>query len=347
MQLIRKVIRQYRIFKPLVATKNVLYGLQERERKKSYGLANPDATFYIIRCINSASRYYTGPKFNLLANYSYVLSHLHYAREHGYRPLIDQLHYPVYNTQTKPVNGTMNPWEFFWCQPGGGTLQEAYRSRNVILSQRNWISKWNLGYDIQKHQDPTIVSHLHMLSELVPLNSPTEIYVNHKRQMYFSDHRRVMGVSYRFGGHAKNSSYHAASHPIQPEMDDLVRIVERRLKMWNLEAVFLATESADAVERFKKAFGHQLIVTKRLRQSESVAYCENPMYQQDAIYQTSLDYLTEMELLAKCTALTGTITSGLRYAIIRNNNAYEHLEILDFGRFHDPRHKQSGKEAYV
>lgn len=344
---LHKVIQQYRRFKPSIATKNVLYGLTERARHKCFGSANPDCTFYVIRCINSSSPFYTGPIFNLLANYSYVLSHLHYAYEHKYLPVIDQLHYPVYNTQEQPVNGTRNPWEFFWEQPGGHSLAEAYQSKHVILSQRNWISEWNLGYDIARHKDPTTIQHLYRLSETVPLNAVTREYVECCWNRNLAMFPRVLGVSYRFAGHAKGSPHRAPDHPIQPEIDGLLSAVLDRCREWKMEAVFLATESADAVNYFREALGSRLVTLPRVRQKEKVVYTKqnpNPMYAPGAMYQTSLDYLTEMEMLARCTALIGTLTSGLRYAIIRNNDAYEHLDILDFGRFADPRRKTVAKE---
>lgn len=344
-RLAEKVIQQYQIFKPSVATRNVLYGLMERERKRAFGTMNPGKTFYIIRCIHSASPYYTGPIFNLLANHSYVLSHLAYAREKGYIPLIDQLNYPVYNNQSQPIHGTLNPWEFFWEQPNGNTLEEAYRSKHVILSRRNWISEWNLGYDVTRHKDPTTIAFLHELSETVPLNPPTQIYVQQQKERYFSGNPRILGVSYRFAGHAKNSYTKAPDHPIQPEIDGLIDMVGQRLKEWKINSIFLATESEDAVARFREAFGAQLIATQRVRQKEAMVYSAdnpNPLYAAGAMYQTTLDYLTEMELLAGCTALLGTLTSGLRYAIIRNDAAYENLEILDFGRFADPRRRTKG-----
>lgn len=347
MGVLRKVIRQYQHFKPSIATKNVLYGLTERARHKCYGSANGDRTFYVIRCINSASRFYTGPIFNLLANYSYVLSHLHYAYEHKYLPVIDQLNYPVYNSQRECVNGTHNPWEFFWEQPDGHSLEEVYQSKKVILSQRNWIGEWNLGYDIARHKDPAVIGHLHALSETIPMNAATQACVDACWEKNLSMLPRVLGVSYRFAGHAKTNLHHAPDHPIQPEIDGLLAAVLDRCREWGIESVFLATESEDAVKYFREALGSRLVTLPRVRQQEKVTYNTqnpNPMYAPGAMYQTSLDYLTEMEMLARCTALMGTLTSGLRYAIIRNNAAYEHLDILDFGRFADPRRKMATKE---
>ena len=46
-----------------------------------------------------------------------------------------------------------------------------------------------------------------------------------------------------------------------------------------------------------------------------------------------------MEALASCTGLLGSVSSGLRYAVVRNNGKYEKIKILDYGRFNDERRR--------
>ena len=130
---------------------NLMYTIQNRELHKSFGDENPDKTIYIIRCVNDKSGFYNGPINNLMANYFYVLTHLRYARVNGYVPVVDQQNYPVYNSADSAINGTMNAWEYYWKQPSDVSLDEAYRSRNVILSRRKWFGQWVMGYDAAKY----------------------------------------------------------------------------------------------------------------------------------------------------------------------------------------------------
>ena len=123
---------------------NLMYSVQNREIKKSFGNKNRDKRIYIIRCINDKSKFYNGPVYNLMANYFYVLTHLCYAKEKGYVPVIDQKNYSVYNSVLEPVNGTLNAWEYFWVQPSDITLDDAYQSKNVILSKRKLLLNWDM-----------------------------------------------------------------------------------------------------------------------------------------------------------------------------------------------------------
>lgn len=319
---------------------NLMYSIQNREVRKHFGSRNPDKTIYVIRCVNDKSRYYNGPINNLLANYFYVLTHLRYAWEHGYIPVVDQQNYPVYNSLSEPVNGTLNAWEYFWDQPGSISLDEAYQSRNVILSRRKWFGQWDMGYDAKKYMDPAVVNSVHSL--YVQLNKATEDYVQQRYDELLSGQGRVLGVCFRYGGHAKNCYYHGNGHPIQPEISELADIVENRLSEWKIDRIFLTSDSIDSVEYFKNRFANRLIVMPRIRRPEGVIYktCkESPMYCSANIYQTTLEYLAEMELLARCDGLIGSVTSGLRYAVVKNNLNYEYCEILERGFFEDKRKK--------
>jgi len=342
----KKVLKQYQTWTPDVATKNILYHFQTRERKKSYGSKNPDSVYYVIRSIRDRSPFYTGPIHNLMANYFYVLSHLQYAENQGWTPVVDELNYPVYNSQLEMFNGTMNAWEYFWVQPGGISLEEAYRSKYVVLSKQSWFGEWDMGYKAENYTDKALIAQFHRLSEQVPLNQATEHLVQKAVDRFLPKDKKTLGVSVRFGGHAKNCYYHGKGHPIQPEIDTLMESVERSAEEWEAERIFLASDEKSTVHRFQQRFGPRLIVMPRIRSSKMEQYNEehpNPMYEKEQIMATSLEYLMEMEILARCYALIGSVTSGLRYAVVRNGGRYEHLHIIQCGLFPDPRRRKNGR----
>lgn len=327
---------------PRLAIKNMIYHILYRERRKTFGEKNPDLTFYVIRSVKSDSRFYLGVDLNLLANYSYAVSHIAYAKERGWIPIIDQLHYPVYNKEDGPINGTENPWEYFWRQPWDVTLEEVYQSKHVVLSKRSWYAPGNPEYSIEAHQDKTQITKYHTLMEEAPLNDVVRQYKESCKSKIFPTHGKVIGVPMRNGGHSRSSPYHAPGHPIQPEREELADIVGQRLKEWGADYVFLTTEENDNIAFFQRRFPNQIIYLPRERYNGWRIFTKeypNPLYKSGKRYQTSLDYLVEMELLADCDALIGSITSGLRYAIFRNGGRYEHLEILDRGNFQDHNRK--------
>ena len=333
------IIKQYRTWRPSVATKNILYHLFTREQTRSFGTLHQDTIFYVIRSIKGDSPFYIGPVHNLLANYFYVLSHLQYAKIKGYIPIVDQQNYPVYNCMPYPINGTLNAWEYFWQQPCDVSLEKVYCSKCVVLSQQSWFGQWDMGYDISNYTNTDIITQYHQLSESVPLNPTTAQYVQQAKDRLFVKGQRILGICYRFGGHAKNAKQ-GQGHPISPEIDDLLSVTRQRFHQWGMEKIFLASDEETIIDSFRAEFHEQLIVIPRNRMQAGCQYDlqhPNRMYEKSNLYETTLSYLTEMELLASCDALIGSVNSGLRYAIIRKNGRYEHMDILDRGLSADAR----------
>lgn len=342
MNLLMKVLNQYQKFTFKTATKNIIYNWQTREKYMSFGSKNPDKRFYVIRSLADTSKYYIGPRHNLMANYFYVLSHLANARLNGWIPIVDQLNYPVYISQPRPIHGSYNAWEYFWEQPSAYSLEEVYKSKHVILSKQNWYWQWDMGYDVVNYINQELVSQYHDLSCLVPLNKQMKSYCQEVKDNLAMVNERVLGVSVRITGHSANAFYQGPGHPKQPSAEEMVHIVETYLDLWNMKKVFLATDSDYAVMKFQEAFGNHLITMSRLR--SPIGYDQKkdsvkPMYAVDHIIQTTKDYLAEMEALASCTGLLGSVSSGLRYAVVRNNGKYEKIKILDYGRFNDERRR--------
>lgn len=311
----------------------IMYKIITRKRRKTFGTLNADKTFYVIRGVDHHQKYYRGVAMNLLANYSYVLTHIMYAETKGWLPIVDQTKDPVNTKENYPINGTENPWEYFWEQPIPYSLEEVYQSKNVVLSKRSWFPQWDLGYSAEKHLDPSVIQLYYSLSKRIPLNQNTANYVSEVSQSLFKNGKRFLGVSMRRGGHAKEDSYHAPNHPIQPTPEEMLQIVQKRINEWDIDFVFLATEEQQYIDFFKNFLGEKLIFMPRRRYNGWKKYKENenPLYQPGQKYQTALEYLTEMELLAKCHCLIGSITSGLRYAIIRNNSKFDKVEIIENG----------------
>ena len=341
--MIDKLIGQFKKYKFRVAVKNILYHIQTIERRKSYGPENPDKIVYIIRPIDDKSPFYIGPVHNLLANYFYVLSHLQYARVKGWVPVVDQLNYPVYNSQSSPINGTKNAWEYFWEQPGEVTLDEAYRSNNVVLSKRSWFWEWDIGYDAARYKDKNTVAFYSELAAMAKLNEETRDHIAKAADDLLPKGKKVLGVNVRIGGHSAHSAKHGEGHPIQPELEELISDVKLIAQSLKADCIFVSSDTEYAVDRFKAYFGNNLIVYPRLRAAIGTEFApdsQKNIYGQGKSYQTALDYLTEMELLSRCDALIGSVNSGFRYAVVRNANRFEQIEVIDSGRFDDGRIKK-------
>ena len=92
----------------------------------TFGSSNEDKTFYVIR-----------PRTNsvegLMALLFYVMQHIGYAEKNNYIPVVDFKNYEVQYTIQKGEDA----WKVFFEQISKYTLNEVYKSKNVILSGLN------------------------------------------------------------------------------------------------------------------------------------------------------------------------------------------------------------------
>lgn len=302
-----------------------------KERRVSYGSENPDKTFYVIRPYYFLEENELNPlPAHLMYNYYRNLQYIAYAVHKGWIPVVDWEHYGLLLHQEEyPINGTKNGWEYYWNQPSEYSLDEVYRSKNVVLSTRNTMDtpfmppcKYPKPY--QKNAE-NCAKRCARYDQLISFNKFTLDYINEKLNTLFPDKARILGVSMR------GTAYRTLAlpgHPEQPEIRELIHHIKKYMREWEMEYVFIACEAQDVVDAVKTAFENKTIVLPRMRCLTEPEIGNNPLYAPGQKYQTNLDYVTEMALLSKCTALLASYSGGVRIAVIWNRNQYEHLKII-------------------
>lgn len=314
--------------------------IKGREKRVSYGDKNPDKIFYVIR-----PYYYLQPNelifrniANLLTQYYYSLQKLSNAIENGYIPVVDWKNYgQMPHSEDYPVNGTENAWEYYWKQPSEYTLEEVYQSKNVILSTQN-IGQY--GFIPRTAMTPPFMKYAQELAEqcpkytqYIPLNETTESYVRQYYNQLFPSNEKVLGVVVRGASYGQTGTP-MHSHPKQAKIRELIQAIRHYSEEWNMQYIFFVNEMQELVDMMKAEFGDKLIVLPRLRDHmdrPADGITQNPMYAPGQRYQTNLDYVTEVALLSKCDALIGSMSSGMRTAIMWNAEQYEHMVIFEKG----------------
>lgn len=310
-----------------------------REKRKSFGNLNPDKTFFIIRPYYYMEKNELATSVsNLLFHYYRNLQHLSYAIEHNWIPVIDWENYgPFPHQEDYPINGTVNCWEYYWQQPSDYTLQEVYKSKNVILSDRN---SRNYGYIPSSFITPpfnvyaqNLVKRCCKYDSYIKLNEYTANYVNQKIKQLFTNKGRILGISIRGASYRIKK---VSGHPIQPSLDELIKTIENLINEWEIDNIFFACESEDLVNEIINKFRGKVITLPRMRYDKIPGEIYdgkiyNPLYEPGNRYQSNLDYLTEMILLSKCQCLLAGMSSGVRMALIWNNGQYENVKIFDKG----------------
>ncbi len=309
---------------PLINRAVILY--KEKEKHICLGEENPDKTFFVIRR--------NAPNAGL---YSFVLTNLGwigYALDRGYIPVVDMQN--AYNTYlTKEVIGKVNAWEYYFRQPCGYTLQDIAHSKKIILSSINAPEKGPLP-GIEKRTKEWVMWQKLGARYLQPSAIVKE--ETDRAQAALFQNRRVLGVLCRGTDYLSKKP---SGHPIQPQVDEVIKKAEEMMDRLHCPLLYLATEDATALRAFKAHFGEKLLIYgKRRYEDTGDRYINEMTDEMDAAaadpvkaqYQKGLEYAVTIGLLSRCNALVAGRVSGA-YGAVLQGSAYEEVYLYDLGLY--------------
>jgi hypothetical protein len=290
-----------------------------RERKKSFGRAFPDKTFYIIR------RAYCGA--GLFSNFHFVLGHIRRALKRGCIPVVDMQNYQTYYNEKEPIHGTLNAWEYYFKQPTEYTLANAYSAKSVILSNMNFPVKEVPAFLYNEQQ---IAEYHKIIAQYLQFNQQVLLKAQKQGIKLFANRKNILGVK------SRGSDYrYAKGHFLTPTSDVLLEKTKQLLKKWQMEYVFLATEETEVANKFQKALGSKLIITDcpRIDNYQQGMSCASSIEfnRENDNYLKGLEYIIEIILLAQCDAFIYPQINGTMAALGLNNNKYKHKYVFDLG----------------
>ncbi|GBR75509.1 hypothetical protein NO2_0177 [Candidatus Termititenax persephonae] len=293
----------YWLWKAFIFPHLILRELRIRERKVSYGQENPDKTFYVIGWGKSWGS--SGLFCMVQATFALLVD----AVERGFVPVVDWQNYP---SQYLPSNllHRENAWEYFFEQPGGYTLADISKSKNVILSPKECFKAYGNFADIN------IVYYRKLFKQYIRFNKETADYLAAEYKEILQDKGKVLGVLCRGTDYTLKKT---ARHAIQPEVTEVIRRAAWIMAERNYQYIYLATEDKNNFELFKEYFGAKLLVNKQIRFSQQdlrdVRYISEIAFSARADirggkYLLGLQYLSSLNLLAHCAGFVGGITAG-------------------------------------
>jgi len=290
----------------------------------SRGYYCPDKIFYIIRR--------DPPGAGMFSNFHYVLGHIIFAIKKGYTPVVDMEYYRTYYNEKWPFKGTMNAWEYYFKQPTDYTLDGAYRGRNVIIGEMAYLGN-KISCAVTCYNDAGKIAMFNQyISKYMQFQPDILDCIDRQQRIVFGNKQKILGVLSR--GTSFNSPL-VHGHPIVPDSDSLIDKVKELLEKWELDYIFLTTEEAFVVDKFKKAFGQEkVLVTQRARvieYNDEEGSTRVSYGRENDNYLKGLEYIIDIALLSRCDALIGPIVNGTIAALELNNNKYKFKHIIDLG----------------
>lgn len=295
-----------------------------KECRKSYGEENPDIIFYVIR--RDAA---------VVGLFSYVfsvLSHIKYALKNGWIPVVDMKNYLNAYLYDDEI-GKINSWEYYFIQPCGYSLEEVYRSKNVILSDGNIRDdRPRPTKALLENENGLLDEWREVVSNYLIMNETTKNCVDKEWKKLFLEKERVLGIICR----GTDYTYlKPKGHPIQPEVLDIVKKANTVIEKFNLNKVFIATEDIKIYEEIKSGLSIEAVTNSKKwvdYQGDYLAVYTNKLGRSNDKYLSGLEYLTTIGILSRCNCLIGGRPGGATAAMLLSKG-YEYTYFWYLGDY--------------
>jgi len=270
------------------------------------GDLNPDKTFYVI---------YRKHGGGIFSDVMHVMLSVKTALENNMIPVVDmRLGLSFYN-EKKAINGSDNPWEYYFEQPCGYALDEVYKSKNIVLSSGK-VGKFADFY-FSKKAFPIYKTYLHAKSALIE-------EIDQFFSTFFTG-GKILGVHFRGGDMIR-----APEHETPPDPIRMIAKVNEFLEKHPVDRIFLVTEVLEYAYLFKKMFPDKLLLAEEFRGTNTINHYRIMYPRENHRYLLGREAIINTFLLSRANYLIAggksMVASGSnisRTAQILNDNKYE------------------------
>lgn len=309
-----------RFQKNIYSSMDVMTSLFWRRKEICFGEENPDKKFMLIRFPVYSSG--LGDVIRFCMTKAATAEY----RNPGHIPVIDL---SVPDGGNSFSGGRLeNIWEDFFEPLNEYRPEEVMQSRHVLLCDDK-MDAFN-PYMMEQYHNTRHMREIY--KKYLRLNQEMKSYVDSIREHFFRKHfshghgGKVLGVvargtDYRYGGF---------DVPKPMEDEEFIRLVREKMEEWNCGSLFLATEDADILEKFRQAgFGDRLnyLEQERFRYTDvsKKGLLVAKMKKATNDYHDEMPYLAVLYLLAECSALISNCRCGaFEVADFINGGEYEH-----------------------
>lgn len=299
---------------------NWKYSRYWNEHTVHNGREHADKIFYIIR----RREVYTGLLSDLIT-YVYKTK---LAVDAGYIPIIDmQTSENIY--LKKDEVGRINAWEYYFKQPGGYSLKDIEKARNVIRGSgytEECFPYLDVNYVLNKVGDFSVYQsitkrYFHLSSEAAEI---VESFYNHNFMG-----QRMLGVLCRGTDYTQNKP---SRHPVQPSLEEVFEKIKEVTEKYKCTKIFLGTEDVGIYRRFKEKYGDTVITNRKsfIKYSGEQSIGKVIKNGTDNLKEEGMEYLATIALLARCDCFVGGHTSGTVGVMLMNDH-FEYKYIFNLG----------------
>ena len=298
-----------------------------KDNRGYFSLPADESTKYSSSLLDKEKICSTNKKFAILRRtgcepcglFSYYIVHLgciiNYLK-HGYIPILEVASFSnIFTGNNKPMN---NPWEEFFNQPCGYTLNEVVKMKNVKIFECECVC--DMPDEKTIYSNKIMLDYHHKIQEKY-MSIKNNIYNEAEKiwQNLFGNSTNVLGILMRGTDYI---SIQPNGHARQPSTERVIKDIIKMDKENKYDFIFLGTEDNKIRNLFIKKFGKKL---KYLIPKDKIVYDYyggNYLTYNKNVFGNmnfSKTYLLSVIILSKCVDIISSRTSGAAGVFIISN----------------------------
>lgn len=266
------------------------------------------------------------------ADHNRLLCYLYYADYYGLIPVVEYGDGYSY-AEKEPVNGTRNPFEYYFEQPGGVSVEQLKAQQSVIKSRKEnaalagTLNASGNGYDWSEEY---LEEMGRISAKYIHLNSETKKWMTDQIDSTIRG-KRAIGVHVRGTDFKRNYK----GHPVKIGTEEYLEAAKKMFAAGKYDMVFLATDDSEAIDRFRETFGEKLVYYRDvIRSSGDETVMKSREERESHHYLLGREVLRDAWTLGSCQGLIAGLSQvsfGARIFKAASNTKYEDFVLLDNG----------------
>lgn len=289
-----------------------------------FGQSQPERLYYYIAPDATGSGFF--------ADHNRLLAYLYYADFFGLCPVVEYSEEYSY-AEDRPINGTCNPFEYYFEQPGDVSLDEIKKSKAVIKSRKEnaalvgKLNKTGNGYDFSEKYIDALAD---ITEKYIHLNATMKPWMEEQIQESVGN-KKTLGVHVRGTDFKRNYK----GHPVKVTTEEYLKKAKMIFEEQQYERVFLATDDLEAVAQFESVFENKLYYYEDVIRSDgNETVMKSEKIRDNHHFLLGQEVLRDMCTLAACDGMVAGLSQVSLSARIwkkSNKSEYRDLYIFDKG----------------
>lgn len=175
-----------------------------------------------------------------------------------------------------------------------------------------------------------------LYNKFVRLNEKAASYVDEEIDKILEKDKSLLGVLCRGTDYTGTKP---KGHPVQPELDEVMNLVERKMREQNYDAIYLATEDGRIDKMFRQRFPGKIRINKRQYYDAIFGECNLSLIKdvhfdrEDDDYLKGIEYLSSLIILSECDGIIAGNCGGSQMAVFLNAGYYSYRHVYDLGLY--------------